>query len=156
MIGFGQKKDKFTKDIKEKYDKFEGSTKWHSPFYGKGIRASVNNTIVFIKTKENNVYKTYVYFTTFSVKLTTSNSGAIVLFEDGYKMEFPLANVGYGNAKGSLWKYFSKIRINEEELNKFITTDVEAIRISNYSNDIKRKKEKINTRGWAKAIKETF
>tara|TARA_B100001250_G_scaffold407858_1_gene429319 strand:+ start:77 stop:586 length:510 start_codon:yes stop_codon:yes gene_type:complete len=153
IISFAQKKNKYAKDIKVSTDKFDGNTTWKSPSFGKGIAATTAEPVQFIKVKENNTITTYLSLTTHGSTLNMGKQGVIVLFTDGDKIEFPNAEIDTEVGPSSFWKYSAFVKINNEELNKFIDKDLDDFRLYIYNSYISKKKKK-KIRGWAQAIKE--
>ena len=86
--------------------------------------------------------------------LNVGEKGAYVLFTDGDKLEYPDAKISTDSGTGTYWDYTAKIIIDDEVLEKFITKDVDAIRLFIYDNEmpIFGKKNTLKLKGWAEGI----
>jgi len=155
MIGFGQEKNKYAKDIEVSIDKFDGSSTWQSPTFGKGIMKLAIQPVKFIKIKKDGDVVIYLSLATKGAALNVGEKGAIILFTDGEKMEFPNAEIDADAGEGAYWEYSAFVRISDEQLDKFITKDLDDLRLyiyESFHNVTKKKRKQI--KGWAQAIKE--
>ena len=157
LVSYSQEKNKYADDIKVSNDKFDGSITWRSPNYGKGIAATSLEPVVFVKIKNNDEIKTFLNLTTYGETINIGKQGVIILFADGDKIEFPNEKIEVESilAGGTYltYKYSAFIQLNEEQLEKFITKDLEDFRLYIYSSFISKKKRKA-IKGWSLAIKE--
>mgnify|MGYP006141500169 CR=1 FL=1 len=154
IISFAQKKNKYAKDIKVTTDKFDDSSTWRSPSFGKGIAATTKEQVSFIKVKKDGNISTYISLTTYGSTLNVNLKGATILFTDGEKIEFPNAEIDVEATEVS-WEYSAFIRISEEDLDKLIDKDMDTFRLYIYDGYFGKKKRK-KIRGWAQAIKEAI
>ena len=162
IISFAQKKNKYAKDIKISVDKFDGTTTWNSPYASKIYGQITSERVSFTKIKEDEGIATYLSLEASGSTLNISKKGVIILFTDGEKIEFPNAKIeteAGGSGSGGRWGYSAFVRISDEELDKFITKDIDAFRLYIYDSNVtpypeKVKKKRKQIRGWAQAIKE--
>ena len=161
LVSFGQSKkelkviNKAVTEITEETDKFDGSTTWRSPFFGKGLAATTAKRVVFIKIKSDGKITTYLRLKTYGSTLNIGEKGFILLFQDGTKLEKPNAKVDAESDSGTAyWEYSTFTPISDEELEMFATKKVDSFRLYIYEGKPITKKSVLQVMGYAKGIKE--
>mgnify|MGYP001596919021 CR=1 FL=1 len=158
LIGFGQKKNKFAKDIEVSIDKFDGSTTWRSPMVSKTYGQPMLERVYFTKFKKDGEVRLYLSLTTNGSTLNVGEKGVVILFTDGDRLDYPNEKIDVRAGEGS-FMYSAFIRLGEEEMDKFINKDIDVFQlyiyegsVTPYPEFVKKKRKKI--KGWALAIKE--
>jgi hypothetical protein len=116
--------------IEKSYDKFEGSTTFHTPYFGSGIAAQLEETMVAHKiiTKDSLV-SYFLSLNTQSSTIEVGKKGVIVLFTDGSKLEFPEAEISEKVGSAGYFKYSVFIKLDEATLKQFEEKQVEVFRL---------------------------
>ena len=161
IISFGQKENKYSKDIKVSLDKFDGTTTWSSPYISKIYGQVKSERVSFTKIKRDEEFIIYLSLKATGTTLNMFEKGIILLFTDGDKIEFPNAEIDTKAGDGAYWEYSAFVRISDEQLDKFINKDIDAFRLYIYDSNVtpfpeKVKKKRKQIRGWAQAIKEAI
>ena len=151
LVSLGQ--NKYAKDITYEVDKFDGKKTWYSPLLMKGL--SIPNWVSFWKVDDGDIVATYIRLIITGASLSTGEKGAIVLFEDGTKLDFPDAEIDVEVSKYGYWQYSAFIQLGEKKLQHFIDKDINAFKLYIYPKEKFRKKDVERIKGWAKAIKDS-
>ena len=152
LVSLGQ--NKYSKEITLKEDKFDGTKTWYSPLLMKGL--TIPNWVSFSKSQlEDGSFATYVKLSTTGMTLNTGEKGAIVLFEDGTKLEFPFAEIDVDVTNTVAWRYSAFISLDDDELQHFIDKNIDGFKLFIYTKEKFRKKELEKIRGWAQGIKDS-
>ena len=148
--------NKASAEITMKSDKFEGSVKWNSPYFGTGIAATTEKRVAFVKVKSKNGDITnYLSLTTYGSTLNVAEKGLILLFQDGSRIEKPDAEIDTKNDTGSpYWKYTAFVRITDEELEMFATKKVDAFKLYIYEGKPITKKAVLQVMGYARGMQK--
>ena len=162
LVSFGQTKkelkviNKAATDIKMKVDKFEGTTSWNSPYYGKGIAATTPKRVSFVKVKsKKGGFTNYLSLTTYGSTLNVGEKGLVILFQDGTKIEKPNADIDYESNTGSpYWEYTAFEGISDEELEMFATKKIDAFRLYMYEGRPITKKAVLQVMGYARGMQK--
>ena len=117
-------------DIDKSYDKYDGSTSFHTPYYGSGIAAQLEETMVAHKiiTKDSAVVY-YLSLNTQSSTLAVGKKGVIVLFTEGSKLEFPDTEIREKVGSAGYFKYSAYIKLDEDTLKQFEEKQVEGFKL---------------------------
>ena len=159
FITFAQSKkelkiiQKAASEITMEKDKYDGTTTWRSPFFGKGLAATTKKRVSFTRKldKDGNI-SYYLSLTAYGLTLNTNKEGFILLFEDGSRLEKPKAEVDVKAETGSYWEYSVFVRLTKEELDMFANKKVDSFRIYIYEGKPINKKSILQTMGYARAI----
>ena len=151
LVSFGQKQNKYVKDIKVKVDKFDNTSMAYNPMNLKGT--SLPNWVNFSKHKDEKGTDIFVKLTTYGRTLTTNEKGVIILFEDGTKLEYPNMKIDVEPTSNS-WKYSAFIKLDENKLQNFIDRDLDGFKLYIHTKDVFSKKDILRYKGWAQGIKE--
>ena len=122
-------KNKYAKDIKVSTDKFDGKTTWNSPYFSKTYGQIDSERVSFSKIKNGDILTYYLRLSTPGLTLNVDGKGAIILFTDGDRIEFPELEISVDVGSGSSWEYSTFTSISIEQLNKFISKDVDAFKL---------------------------
>ena len=146
--------EKSASQITMEKDKFDGTTTWRSPFYGKGLAATTRKRVSFTRTldKEEKI-NYYLSLTTYGLTLNYNKEGFILLFEDGSRLEKPKAKVDVKSSEGSYWEYSVFVSLTEDELDMFANKKVDSFKIYIYEGKPITKKSVLQVMGYARAIK---
>ena len=161
VVSFAQKKNKYAKDIKVSTDKFDGKKTWSSPYTSKIYGQIKSERVSFTKIKRDEEIVMYLSLKATGSTLNVSEKGVILLFTDGDKIEFPNAEIDTKAGDGAYWEYSAFVSISNEQIDKFITKDIDGFRLYIYDSNVtpypeKVKKKRKQIKGWAEAIKEAI
>lgn len=156
---FGQ--GKYANDIKKEVDKYDGTTRWSTPLFGKGLKMMMKEPIKLIKTKDKDGnYITYLSLLAYGLTVNVDGTGATLLFEDGDRIENPdveidvdVETVATGVAS---YNYTAFFPIGDEELEKLATKNVDGFKLYIYENALYGygKNAKLKLQGWVQAIRD--
>ena len=67
---------KYAKDIKKEVDKYDGTTTWRTPSFGKGLKAMMKEPIRLIKSKDKDgTYRTYLSLLAYGMTVNVDGTG---------------------------------------------------------------------------------
>jgi hypothetical protein len=161
ITSYSQKKNNYAKDIEVSTDKFDDKTTWNSPYTFKTYGQIDSERVWFSKIKNDDVLTYYLRLSTTGITLNIDGKGAIVLFTDGDRIEFPELEISVDVANGSSWEYSVFTSITIEQLDKFINKDIDAFKLYIYESNVSKYPEKVKKKrkqikGWAQAIKDAI
>ena len=145
---------KAMRDIEVVADKFDGTTTYRSPFFGKGIAATTAKRVRLIKTRgKDGKLTTYLKLTAYGASLNIDGKGYVLLFQDGTRLEDKAVKVDYESQSGTpYWEYSIFTRLTDEELEMFATKKVDSFKLYIYEGKPITKKSTLQVMGYAKAL----
>jgi hypothetical protein len=117
-------------DIEKSYDKYEGTTSFHTPYYGGGLAAQLKETMVALKTiTKDSTELYYISLNTQGSTAVAGKKGVIILFTDGSKLEFPDVNIDVKVGNAGYFEYSAFIKLDLNMLNQFENKQVEGFKL---------------------------
>jgi hypothetical protein len=143
-------------EITKEFDKFTGATTYRTPFFSKGA-VSIEESVAFTKIiKQDSTTSFFIYLTAPGLTPAVNVKGAIVLFTNGQRLDYPDSKVDVdvrSGASGSYYLYSTFIAVDEATIRLFADNTVDGIRLYIFDSNIRKKElERISTN--AKAILE--
>lgn len=129
--------------ISEEKDKFTSEITYTTPLL---------DQINFIKVKKDGSVNTFMKLMVIGSTANVGKKGAIILFEDGSKLEKPEVEISSNvNKNGRGFIYDAFIKLTDEDIKKLTISKVTDIRLYIYDSEIK---DGIKYREYIKCIKE--
>jgi hypothetical protein len=122
-----QKKEDACSDIKIETDKFTGEVNYDSP--------TIEN-ISFIKTKSKGITRQYVSLRIYDSFLSGSNTGVIILFKSGKKINRPNEKIDLDNASNADYRYSAFFAPTASEANLLKSEEIVGFKLYIFDTDI--------------------
>jgi hypothetical protein len=114
-------------DIKIETDKFTGEVNYDSP--------TIEN-ISFIKTKSKGITRQYVSLRIYDSFLSGSNTGVIILFKSGKKINRPNEKIDLDNASNADYRYSAFFAPTASEANLLKSEEIVGFKLYIFDTDI--------------------
>jgi len=117
------------KDIEETKDKFTNKTTFRTPF---------SESIVFVKIKDKEQTSIFMRISVYGSTVNVGKTGAIILLDNGDKIEKPDAKINTEVSKyGKGYDYSSFITLTEDDITKMKNNVITDVRLYVYDSSIK-------------------
>ncbi|PHI17956.1 hypothetical protein CEQ90_20445 [Lewinellaceae bacterium SD302] len=125
--------DYYCNEIDEINDDFTGEIKFSSPLFSGGDR----NPAVIMKIKEGGKINYYLSLSTKGATVNVGEQGAVILFEDKTKLNFPAAKISV-DADSDGYIYSAFISLDKSSLNKLSGIGIDKFRLYIYDRDLEK------------------